>query len=86
MKYLAYDGTVFEQEDKCLEHEKQLDIAADEKRQSLDELKQLEHNFRKCEKAFADGLLKYFNKYGHLPAKYSDVVTLAVVKRVFPWM
>lgn len=80
MKYLAKDGRVFDDERKCMEHERELDANRDVKEKDLEELKKLEIEYRNAKRKYEDAKEAYELKYD----EYADVHDL--LKRVFPTM
>jgi hypothetical protein len=87
MKYLAYDGKVFDNECECMEYEHQLNEKEKEKALAMSRLKELEEKFKKAEKLYKEGLQEYYDKYESIPSLIIDGgVALSIIRSVFPWM
>ena len=87
MKYLAYDGKVFDNECACLEYEHKLNEDEKEKALAMARLKELEEKLKGAEKLYKEGLQEYYDKYCSLPPQITDEgIPLSVIRSVFPWM
>ena len=63
MKYLAYDGKVFDNPDQCKEYEHRLHEKDDEKEKDYDELMTLRDAYKAAQKKYEEAREAYYEKY-----------------------
>lgn len=80
MKYLAYDGKVFDNQDQCKEYEHRLHEKDDEKEMDYEELLTLRDEYKAAQKRFYDAREAYIEKYGNIRVGSVD----DLLRRLFP--
>lgn len=63
MKYLAYDGKVFDNQDQCKEYEHRLHEKDDEHERDYEELMTLRDAYKDVQKKYEEALRAYSEKY-----------------------
>lgn len=80
MKYLAYDGKVFDDPDQCKEYEHRLNEKADEQEKAYAELMTLRDAYKAAQKKYYDAREAYVEKYEDISVCSVD----DLLRRLFP--
>lgn len=79
MKYLAYDGKVFDNQDQCKEYEHRLHEKAYEKEKDYEELLTLRDEYKAAQKRYYDAREAYVERYD-----ISECSVYDLLRRLFP--